>query len=126
MPTIPGASQFINAATLANRQGLAAQAPTVLDNTGADLLNTGRRLSGGLGVGISANARALNQNFLNRTTDINALLSLAAGSDATPEGVAQEILALRSRLPQSSLAADLRDNGNVPPSENGQEVDTQA
>ncbi len=126
MPTIPGASQFINAATLANRQGLAAQAPTVLDNNGADLLSIGRRLSGGNGIGISASARALNQSFLNRTSDINALLSLAAGTDATEEGVAQEILALRARLPQSDLARDLRDNGNVPASENGQEVDTEA
>lgn len=129
MVTIPGASAYLNSATLANVRGLAAQSPNVLGEGGAtSILDVGRRLSSGNGIGISSSARALNDSFLNRTADINSLLSLALGPGATVEGLQQEILALRAGLRDNQLAPELRaaDNGNAAASENGQAVDTEA
>ena len=107
---IAGASRFLGASTLANTQGRAAQSSTVLDqaSTGpTSLLDSGRRFSAG-GAGLSSSARQLNQSFLNRSSDINAMFSLAVGSSATTEGAAQQILALRAGLTDSQLAPSLR------------------
>lgn len=131
--TVAGASRFINAATLANQQGLAAQSPTVLGETStASLLDTGRGAFGNNGIGLSANARALNDQFFGRTADVNSLFSLAAGPDATIESAQQQILALRAGLSDSQLAPSLRadavgpDDGSVAASDLGQEVDETA
>ena len=129
MATIPGASQFVSAATLANTRGVAAQAPTLLGSSDtASILEAGRGLATG-GVGLSASARALNQQFLSRSADVNSLFSLAAGPDATLESAQQQILALRAGVSERQLAPSLRtqpeplDNGEAAASEIGQEVD---
>lgn len=128
MTTIAGASQFLNSATLANTQGRAALSSTVLQEAvTTSLLEVGRRLAPNNGIGISASARQLNEAFLNRSTDINALFSLGAGTDSTIEGAQQQILALRAQFSDDQLAPSLRsDNGQVAESENGQNVDTTA
>lgn len=127
MTTITGASQYLNAATLANLQGQAAQSPTLLDGLGFDLGAIGKRINNS-GIGVSSAARQLNQQLLNNS-DFTTLLSLAAGTDATVEGMQQQIQALRSTLPISKLDSSViegGDNGQVSVSENGQEVDTEA
>ncbi len=127
MVTIPGASGFLGAATLANVRGIGAQSPTILgEGSATGLLESGRSLAAG-GFGISSGARAINQQFLNRSTDVNALFSLAVGPDATIEGAQQQILALRGRIPESQLSrAVLGDDGGVSAPETGQEIDTEA
>lgn len=128
MVRIAGSSQYVNAATLANQRGLAAQSPTLLsEGSTQSLLDVGRNLSSGSGIGISSAARALNQTLLNRSSDVNAMFSLGVGSGATIEGAQQQILALRAGLSESQLARSLReDDGGVSESETGQEVDTEA
>ena len=67
MTTIPGASQFLTSATLANQQGLAAQPATVLGDGGlggVDILDVARANQPDNGVGLSSRARLLNQQFL--------------------------------------------------------------
>ena len=131
MTTIPGASQFLNSATLANRQGLSAVQPSVLGEAGIgaiDILDIGR-INNSTGIGLSASARALNKQQLSASTaNFNALFSLGAGPDATIEGAQQQILALRSRLSDDQLAPDLRatDDGSASASDLGQEIDTEA
>lgn len=124
MVTIPGASQFLNASTLANTRGVPAQSANFLGETStASLLESGRNISSS-GIGISASARALNNQFLNRSADVNAFFSLAAGPDATIEAAQQQILALRAGLNDSQLARGLRvDDGSVAESDLGQEID---
>jgi hypothetical protein len=124
---VAGASRFLGAATLANTRGLAAQSPTLLGSTStASLLEGGRRLAAG-GFGISASARALNQQFLNRSSDVNSLFSLAAGTDATIESAQQQILALRAGLSDSQLSRDLRSEAQpsdgISESDRGTQID---
>lgn len=131
MVTIPGASQFLNSATLANQQGLAAQPATVLGDGGiggVDILDVARANAPDNGVGLSARARLLNQQFIESNSQtFNAIFSLGLGSSATIEGLQQQILALRAGLSDDQLAPSLRqDSGEVAASENGQEVDTEA
>jgi len=131
MTTIAGASQFLNAATLANSQGLAAQAPSILDGSisSTSILDAGRSLVSSNGVGLSSSARSINDAFLNNTTEINALLSLAVGPSATIEGLQGEILALRASLPASAIHRSVffdADNGSVSSSDLGTEVDEEA
>ncbi|MEZ5813548.1 MAG: hypothetical protein R3E13_02300 [Alphaproteobacteria bacterium] len=132
MVTIPGASGYLSAATLANRQGISAGQATVLGDGGigaVDILDIGRsnRVDG---IGLSRNARFLNKQFLASTTaNFNAIFSLGLGATATIEGLQQEILALRAGTPTSKLARSLVqvvDSGGVSESETGQEVDTEA
>lgn len=136
MVTIPGASQFLNAATLANQQGTPAQTTNIFsgqDST-TSLLAVGRAIAPDDGIGISAAARALNEQLLNNGESINELFSLGAGSDATLEGAQQQILALRASTPESQLSREVlgesadvaEDDGGVSESETGQEVDTEA
>ena len=69
MTTIPGASQFLGAATLANVRGTPAQSSTVLGESSAtSLLDVGRSLATP-GVGLSAQALALNTQFLNSSRE---------------------------------------------------------
>ena len=78
MVTIPGASGYLSAATLANRQGISAGQATVLGDGGigaVDILDIGRsnRVDG---IGLSRNARFLNKQFLESTTaNFNAIFS---------------------------------------------------
>ncbi len=146
MVTIPGASGFLNAATLANKQGIPAGQATVLGDGGiggVDILEAGRANAPDNGIGLSSTARFLNKQFLeSTTTTFNAIFSLGLGATASVEGLQQQILALRASLPDSQLAPSLRevvvnedgeilndasiDDGSVAPAETGQEVDTEA
>ena len=133
MTTIAGASGFLNAATLANVRGVSAVQPSVLGEGGigaVDLLDIGRA-SAPRGIGLSPQARALNKTFLeSSTSQFNALFSLGVGTTASIEGLQQQILALRSSVPESALSDAARellnDDGGVSQGQTGQEVDTQA
>jgi len=141
---VAGASRFLGAATLANTRGISAQSPTLLSGGSTSptgLLDVGRGISNG-GFGLSASARALNNAFFNRTSEVNGLFSLAAGPDATVEAAQQQILALRAGLPESQLSRSVRgdegivaenaaasasvDDGSIAASEQGQLVDEEA
>ena len=128
---VAGASRFLNTATLANQQGLAAQQPTVLGDGGiggVDILDIARGTAPDNGIGLSSRARLLNRQFLDSTANtFNQIFSLGIGASATVEGLQQEILALRAGLSDTQLAPSLRqDTGEVAASENGQQVDTTA
>ncbi len=127
--SIPGASRFANAATLANVRGVAASQPSLLDGgfSAPDLLEVGRRINRN-SVGLSSNARAANKRFLeSSTSNFNSLFSLNVGTTSSVEALQQGILALRSGLSDNQIARDLReDDGGVSASSTGQEVDTEA
>lgn len=110
MTSVAGTSRYINAATLANKNGAAAQQPTLISDMGTvDILDIGRSLYGNNGIGLSANARALNKQFLDQTASgFNAVFSLSTASLGTPETMQQTILALRASLPQGQIAESLR------------------
>lgn len=146
MVTIPGASQFVNSARLANTQGISAQAPTVLGSSASatSLLDAGRSLNSNNGIGLSARARQLTNQLLSTTAaEGNALFSLAVGETSTIDALRTQILALRSKIPASLQARAVpefaedqendaddtllaQDSGAVSASENGQEIDTEA
>ena len=110
MTTVAGASQFVNAAKLANTRGLSAQAPSLLGagTDTASLLDSGRGIFGNNGIGLKSSARAINSQFISQTQGLaNSLLSLAAGSDATVDGARQKILALRASLPDSAISRQI-------------------
>lgn len=105
MSLVSGASQYLNAAILANTKGQSPSIPTLLSQSTdtASILDDARSSMSIPGIGLSATSRSLTRSFLNRSADINALFSLGAGSDATIEGMQQQILALRATLPLSEL-----------------------
>lgn len=110
MTSVAGTSRYINAATLANKNGTAAQQPSLISDMGTvDILDIGRSLYGNNGIGLSANARALNKQFLDQTASgFNTVFSLSTSGMGTPETMKQTILALRARLPESQIAESLR------------------
>lgn len=126
---VAGASRFLGAATLANTQGIAAQQPSLLGQGGSatSLLDVGRANSVS-GVGLSSNARALNNQFLESSSStFNQIFSLGIGATASIEGLQQQILALRAGIPDSQLAPSLRqDTGEVAAAETGQQIDVEA
>lgn len=118
MTSIPGASRFLGAATLANLKNLPAQSTDLLSSVAGSvsLLAVGR-LNSVPGVGLSANARALNDQFLDKSSsNANGLFSATAGADSTLEGLQKQVLALRSSLSPDQVARSLR----------GDNVDTEA
>lgn len=104
MTRIAGASQFVNAAILANRTGVSAQPVSLLggfDNS-ISLLETGKRINRS-GIGLSASSRSLIRSFLSSTNgSFNALLS--AGVAADTNALQTQILGLRSKLPASQIS----------------------
>jgi hypothetical protein len=116
--TIPGASRFLNAATLAAKNGTPARADDLLSrfSGSASLLNVGRNNSVP-GIGLSASSRALTQDLLNKSSQsANGLFSATVGAAATVEGLQTQILAIRSGLSIDQVAPSLR----------GDNVDTEA
>ncbi len=134
MTLIPGASQYLMTATLANKKGLTPSIPTMLGSRGTvDLLDVARRVTANNGIGLSASARQLNQQFLNSSkSNYNALFGLGVAGSATVEALVQKINAIRSTLPQNQIREDLRgividpDNGSVSGSSTGSQVNTTA
>lgn len=110
---IAGASQY-RIQALAQLGGVpSSSAPNLFgasDGLSAvSLLDAGRQLNGIPGVGLSANARALNSDFISsRVTDVNKMFSLTAGSDSTTEGNIQAIAAIRASLPFDSFSRDIK------------------
>lgn len=132
MTTIPGASQFLGAATLANTRGLSAQSPSLLGSSASttSLLDAGRSLYGNNGIGLSSRSRSLTSQLLQSTaSEANALFSYAVGNSSTVEAAQTQIKALRAQTPTSQLARSLVqvvDSGGVSASDTGQSVDTEA
>ena len=76
---------------------------------GTDLLSVARAIRRDNGVGLSSNSRARITQYLNNTSSgFNSLLSLGVGAGTTIEGLQQQILALRSSLPDNQVAPSLR------------------
>ena len=133
MATIPGASGYLNAATLANRQGIGAQQASVLGDGGiggVDILDVARANAPSNGVGLSSRARALNKQFLDSTSStFNQIFSLGIGATASIEGLQQQILALRARTPESGLSREVADGqgfGSESSDDAATEAETQA
>jgi hypothetical protein len=106
MATIPGASRFINSATLANSRGIAPSTPNVLGTGGStqSLLDTGRGINSS-GLGLSGGARAVNSQLISSSNaGFNKLFSLNGVEFGTNETLAQKILAIRASVPESRLA----------------------
>ncbi|MCB9983038.1 MAG: hypothetical protein H6861_05110 [Rhodospirillales bacterium] len=129
MTTIPGASQYIGAAILANTQGLAAQSTTLLGSAGSatSLLDAGRSIYGNNGIGLSARSRQLTNELLASTAaEANSLFSFTVGETSTVEAAQIQIKALRAKTPTDQLARSLVrvvDDGGVAEGEIGQTVD---
>jgi len=131
MATIPGASGFLNAATLANVRGTPAGQSNLLGEAaaGISILDVGRLNAPRNAPGLSPSARALNKQQLSNSSEINALFSLSGGGSATVEAAQIQILGLRAGLSDSQLARSLleeADDGSIAASENGQAIDTEA
>lgn len=103
MVSVSGASRYLNSATLANTQGIApGDTLGIGGRTGASLLDAGRRINRS-GIGLSGGSRALTEQFLNRTNDVNSLFTLGAGTSLSIEGLKIQIKALRSRVPEGKI-----------------------
>jgi hypothetical protein len=119
-----------------NNQSAGINALTIADAFSAGLLEVGRKSI--RGVGLSANSRALTNEYLsNVQAGFNSLMSLAAGPSLSIEGLLIQIKGLRASLPISMLdasALDIEalekeagiDNGSAAASLNGRNVDTTA
>ena len=119
-----------------NNQSANINSLTLANAFTAGLLEVGRQSI--RGVGLSANSRALTNEYLsNVQAGFNSLMSLAAGPSLSIEGLLTQIKGLRASLPISMLdqsALDIEqlekdagiDNGAAAASSNGQNVDTTA
>ncbi len=119
MTVIAGASQYVNAAKLANQRGQSPVGGTdVISSLGTvDILDISRSANSVDGIGLSGRARALNKEFLSSTAStFNSIFSLGVSGTSSIEGLQTQINALRSSLPDRALSRELRGNS----------VDTQA
>lgn len=109
MTLVSGASQFVNQATLAVRNGGGFSAPNVLADAGiGGILEVGRG-NAVPGVGVSSSARALNRAQLSRSSaDFNNLFSLTGGTDGTIAGAQTAINAIRASIPDDQLHSSVR------------------
>lgn len=128
MPTIAGASQYLNAATLANQQGVGAVQPTVLGDSGStvSLLDSARVNTG---IGLSARARAQTEAFLSQTSSsFNTIHSLAISATGDAFALQQSILALRASLPDSAISPTVlgSEEDTAEGTSTGQNVDIEA
>ncbi|PCJ99723.1 MAG: hypothetical protein COA45_02580 [Zetaproteobacteria bacterium] len=138
MARIAGASQYLNQATLANKQGSTFVPADILSLTSSSsLLDVGRATSVS-GVGISARARQLNNQIIeNNSSSYNRLFSLSGGASATTGAAQIQIAGLAATASTSrdvSIQSDGSfsseffevDNGSVSASALGTEVDETA
>lgn len=110
MTLIAGASQYLNQAILANKQGGTYSAPDVLSESGlgGDLLSIGRR-NAVPGIGISGYARAMNDAALKKSNQVsNGLFSATGAASASVDAAKMQINALRASLPESQISESLR------------------
>jgi hypothetical protein len=92
------------------------------------------------GIGLSANARAITDGYLDQSVSgLNTILSLNVSGNASIEAVQQKIKAIRASLPRSAISPDVlaaddadaakaanADNGAAAAGKNGTNVDTSA
>lgn len=108
MTVIAGASQYLAAATVANKTGVPQARVSLMTNTAVDILDIGRSINKS-GLGLSANARALNKQFLEQTRGgYNAIFGMSTVGMSSIENMHLQINALRSKTPQSQVAESLR------------------
>ncbi len=110
-----------------NNSNSEVNALSIMNSFTSSLLAAGR--SSIRGVGLSANSRALTEDFINTTQGaFNQLMSLATGPSLSVEGMLTQIKGLRATLPISMLAESVTQvkEDTVPASSNGQSVDTTA
>lgn len=103
--------------------------PSILDGGSGNALSIlGAARQFYKGIGLSKNARQMNDQYLSQSkSGLNAILSLNVSVNASIEAVQQKIKAIRASLPQSQLLESLRDdNGNAAAGSNGTNVDTEA
>ena len=112
MPRIAGSSQYLNQATLANKQGSTFAPADILSLTSsASLLDAGRGTAVS-GIGISARARQLNNQIIaNNSSSYNKLFSLAGGASATTAAAQIQIAGLASTA-LTSRNIELQDDGS--------------
>lgn len=130
MTTIPGASQYLNASTLAASRGIAAQGTNLLGSVAGSVsvLDAGRSGLLNNGIGLSSNARQLNKQFLENNNG-NQLFSAGLGATASVDGLMQQILALRAGMSDRQLGPDLveyTDDGSAASSSTGSVVNQTA
>ncbi|MGN7438434.1 MAG: hypothetical protein ACTHOO_07295 [Alcanivorax sp.] len=104
MARVAGSSQYLAQATYSNRTGQSAVSSNLLSNVagGISLLDVARSAAPSNGIGLSANARSLNNQLLSsNATSFNTLFSLTGGSSATIENAQTQIKALRGSVPAS-------------------------
>lgn len=105
---VPGATSYLNAAKLANKQGYVSSTSYLMSSMSFDVLEIGRSTNSS-GLGLSANARALNRQYLSSTkTDMNKFFSLTTYQFGSMQTLSQTILALRSKMPASQLSEEVR------------------
>lgn len=118
MTSVAGASRYMLTAIVANKAGLDQASPPNLLSSAAglsdSLLSIGRNMYGDNGIGLSANARAYNEKFLNETRGgFNAVFGMSTVNLSSVEIMQQTILALRAKLPQSQIAENLRGSDSI-------------
>ena len=127
MALVPGASRFLNQATLAALQGSTFQQSNVLgeSTSGISLLDVGRRLGGNNGIGLSNRARTLNKLFLQQNqSTFNQLFSLTGGSSATVDASLIQIKGLQATVPASrNVSTVIEDDGGISASDTGTTLD---
>lgn len=110
MTLIAGASRYLAQSTLTNKIGGAAQANDVLSQTfgTVGILDVGRSSALSNGIGLSPNARALNNQALAKSNSTyNTLFSSTAASSSVDNAKIQ-ILGLRASLSESQISESLR------------------
>lgn len=138
MTRIAGSSQYLNQATLANKQGSTNSPSNLLSLTSSSSLLDAGRGTAVSGVGISARARQLNNQIIsNNSTSYNKLFSLSGGASATTAAAQIQIAGLAATASTSrdvsiqgdgSFASDFFDidDGSAAISALGTEVDETA
>jgi len=125
---VAGASQYRNAAILANTQGRAAQSSGLITGLGSvDMLDLARAGSGNNGIGLSSQARQLNKQFLNSSTsNFNTIFSLGVADTATIDGLLAEINALRGEKEPEERITTGTEGGASFEDANGNKLSTRA
>ena len=108
--------------------------PNILDGSGGNALSllSAARTSYP-GIGLSANARQLNDDYLSQSqAALNSILSLGVSGNGSIQAIQQKILAIRASLPRSHISQEILDaeaknaDTGVSPDSKGQTVDTEA
>ncbi len=103
MARIPGASQFLNQATLTNLKGYSAVSSNFLGTAAGSvsILDIGQNLASP-GIGISNRARNLNRQLIDQNAgNANQLFSASVNGSATVENALTQIKGLMSKVPSS-------------------------